>query len=62
MKKYLLAQYDLHQRLYNNVLQDFTDEESNMRWSNNKKVNYVKYLAGHLSIIIRHIILVRSDC
>lgn len=27
----LLVQYELHQRLYNNVLEGFTDEESNRR-------------------------------
>lgn len=48
MKKYLLTQFDLHHRLYNNVLQGFTDEESNRRLSKNTKMNHVKYLAGHL--------------
>lgn len=48
MKKYLLAQFDLHHRLYINVLQDFTDEETNRRLFSNSKMNHIKYLAGHL--------------
>lgn len=48
MKKLLLAQFDLHHRLYNNVLADFTDEETNRRLNNDKNINHVKYLAGHL--------------
>ena len=47
-KQYLLTQFDLHHRLYNNVLQGFTDEESNQRLYNNANINHVKYLAGHL--------------
>lgn len=48
MKEPLLVQYDLHHRLYNNVLEDFTDEETNSRLYNDKNINPVKYLAGHL--------------
>jgi len=47
-KQYLLTQFDLHHRLYNNVLQGFTDEETNQRLHNNPNMNHVKYLAGHL--------------
>lgn len=48
MKKLLLAQFDLHQKLYNNVLDGFSDEETNRRLHDNKQMNHVKYLAGHL--------------
>lgn len=48
MSKFLLIQFDLHHRLYINVLQGFTDEESNKRLYNNTNINHVKYLAGHL--------------
>lgn len=48
MKNPLLIQFDLHQRLFNNVLNGFTDEESNRRLYDDKKMNHVKYLAGHL--------------
>ncbi len=48
MKKYLLAQFDLHHRLYNNVLHGFTEEETNRRPFRNSNMNHVKYLAGHL--------------
>lgn len=48
MKKYLLTQFDLHHLLYNNVLQGFTDEETNQRLYDGTKMNHVKYLAGHL--------------
>ncbi|WP_234572715.1 DinB family protein [Rhodohalobacter sp. 614A] len=48
MKEFLLIQFDLHHRLYNNVLQEFTDEESNQRLYNDTNINHVKYLAGHL--------------
>ena len=44
----LLVQYDLHQRLFNNVLDGFSDEETNLRLEGFPKVNHVKYLAGHL--------------
>lgn len=48
MKKALLTQFDLHHRLYNNVLEGFTDEETNRRLYDDKNINHVKYLAGHL--------------
>jgi hypothetical protein len=44
----LLIQFDLHHRLYNNVLEGFTDEESNRRLGGYPGINHVKYLAGHL--------------
>ncbi|WP_344979186.1 DinB family protein [Compostibacter hankyongensis] len=45
-KKQLLAQYVLHCRWFVNVLEGFTDEETNERI--NADMNHVKYLAGHL--------------
>ncbi|GAA5521350.1 DinB family protein [Aliifodinibius salicampi] len=48
MNNALLTQFDLHQRLYNNVLDGFTDEETNQRLYGDQKINHVKYLAGHL--------------
>lgn len=48
MKNLLLTQFDLHHKLYNNVLAGFTDEETNQRLHGDKKMNHVKYLAGHL--------------
>lgn len=48
MQEYLITQYDLHHRLYNNVLRDFADEETNSRLHGDKNMNHVKYLAGHL--------------
>lgn len=48
MNNVLLTQFDLHQRLYNNVLDGFTDEETNQRLHDDQKINHVKYLAGHL--------------
>jgi uncharacterized damage-inducible protein DinB len=48
MKEALLAQIDLHHRLYDNVLDGFTDEETNRRLHDDNKINHVKYLAGHL--------------
>ena len=48
MNKLLLTQFDLHQRLYNNVLDGFSDEETNQRLDGNADINHVKYLAGHL--------------
>lgn len=44
----LIAQFDLHHRLYNNVLVGFTDEETNRRLQGDTKMNHVKYLAGHI--------------
>jgi len=48
MKKILLAQFDIHHCLYNNVLDGFTDEETNRRLHEDKKMNHVKWLAGHI--------------
>lgn len=44
----LITQYDLHQRLYNNVLDSFTDEETNRRLPGYPHISHVKYIAGHL--------------
>ena len=46
-KKQLLAQYDLHNVLYNNVIADISDEESNRCVAD--PMNSVKWLAGHLA-------------
>lgn len=48
MKKLLIIQFDLHHRLYNNVLEGFTDEETNRRLYDDTNINHVKYLAGHI--------------
>ncbi|SMO46167.1 DinB family protein [Fodinibius sediminis] len=48
MKNAMLTQFDLHQQLYNNVLDGFSDAESNRRLHGNRQMNHVKYLAGHL--------------
>jgi len=48
MNKLLLTQFDLHHRLFHNVLDGFTDEETNRRMYGNQNINHVKYLAGHL--------------
>lgn len=48
MKKPLLTQFEMHHRLYNNVLDGFSDEETNRRLHDNENINHVKYLAGHL--------------
>ncbi|MEX2457211.1 MAG: DinB family protein [Balneolaceae bacterium] len=48
MKNFLIIQFDLHQRLFNNVLNGFTEEETNRRPYGDTNVNHVKYLAGHL--------------
>jgi|SRR5690625_1238222 len=48
MKNQLLTQYHLHHKLYNNVLDGFTDEETNRRLYNDTNINHVKYLAGHI--------------
>jgi len=45
-KKQLLAQYDLHNVLYNTVIADISDEESNKCLVD--PMNSVKWLAGHL--------------
>jgi uncharacterized damage-inducible protein DinB len=44
----LIIQFELHQRLYNNVLDGFTDEETNRRLPGYPHINHVKYIAGHL--------------
>jgi len=46
--KYLLIQFELHQKLFNNVLTGFSDEETNQRLPGCPEANHVKYLAGHL--------------
>lgn len=48
MKNLLLIQSDLHHRLFTNVLEGFSDEETNLRLNGNSQINHVKYLAGHL--------------
>jgi len=48
MSKLLLVQFDLHQRLYHNALDGFTDNETNQRPHGNPNMNHVKYLTGHL--------------
>jgi len=45
-KKQLLAQYDLHDVLFNNVIDNISDEESNKTLAD--PMNSVKWLAGHL--------------
>jgi hypothetical protein len=45
-KKQLLAQYDLHDTLFNNVILDINDEEGNIRLV--PGINNVNWLAGHL--------------
>lgn len=42
----LKAQFDLHTRLFNNVLESVSDTESNAR--NSEHVNHMKWVAGHL--------------
>ncbi len=46
-KKQLLAQYDLHNVLYNNVIAGISDDESNKCIAD--PMNSVKWLAGHLA-------------
>jgi hypothetical protein len=41
------TQFDLHTRLFNNVLDKISDTESNNRA--NETVNHIKWLAGHLT-------------
>lgn len=48
MKSQLLTQFDLHHRLFNNVLEGFSDAETNQRLHDDPNINHVKYLAGHL--------------
>jgi uncharacterized damage-inducible protein DinB len=45
-KKQLLAQYDLHNVLFNNVIADISDDEANKSVAD--PMNSVKWLAGHL--------------
>jgi hypothetical protein len=45
-KELLLAQYDLHDTLFNNVILDINDEEANRRLA--PGINNVNWLAGHL--------------
>jgi len=46
-KKVLLDQYDLHNVLFNNVIADISDEESNKCVAD--PMNSIKWLAGHLA-------------
>ncbi|HEY4323353.1 MAG TPA: DinB family protein [Mucilaginibacter sp.] len=46
-KKHLLAQYNLHNLLFNNVIADISDEESDKCVAD--PMNCVKWLAGHLT-------------
>ena len=43
----LVTQFDLHTRLFNNVLDGLSDLEANSR--TDKKSNNIKWLAGHLT-------------
>ena len=45
-KKILLAQFDLHHVLFNNVIADISEEESNKSIAG--PMNNIKWLAGHL--------------
>lgn len=45
-KNQLLAQFDLHNTLFNNVLADIDEEEANTRLV--PSINNIKWLAGHL--------------
>ena len=45
-KKILLAQFDLHHVLFNNVIDDISEDESNKIIAH--PMNSVKWLAGHL--------------
>src|ERR1700744_1590360 len=45
-KKQLLAQYDLHDILFNNVIESISDSEANTCVAD--PMNSVKWLAGHL--------------
>jgi hypothetical protein len=46
VKNILLAQYDLHNALFNNVLAGISDEESNQTVAGMK--NNIKWIAGHM--------------
>ncbi len=52
-KKVLLAQYDLHNVLYNNTTDQISDEESNS--SVKAPMNSMKWIAGHLLICQGHL-------
>lgn len=54
MKKLLLGQFNFHHRLYNNVLDGFTDEETNQRLHGNESMSHVKYLAGFMTLLNHH--------
>ncbi len=43
----LATQFDLHTRLFNNILDGISDAEANARL--NDHVNHIKWLAGHLT-------------
>jgi hypothetical protein len=45
-KQQLLAQYDLHNLLFNNVILDISEKEANERVA--PTINNIKWLAGHL--------------
>jgi hypothetical protein len=45
-KDQLLAQYDLHNTLFNNVIADINDDEADVRLA--PGISNVKWLAGHL--------------
>jgi hypothetical protein len=42
----LKAQFDFHTRLFNNVTEGITDQESNTR--PNGHINHIKWIAGHM--------------
>lgn len=42
----ILNQFDLHTRLFNNLLQEISDKESEQKMSD--KSNHLKWIAGHL--------------
>lgn len=46
MTNSIAAQFDLQSRLYQNVLADISDEETNVQAS--EEVNHIKWLAGHI--------------
>ncbi len=41
------TQFDLHTRLFNNIISDITDTQANTRA--NDKINHLKWLAGHVT-------------
>lgn len=48
MKQVLINQFNFHQKLFNNVLDGFSDDETNRRLYDDRRMNHVKYIAGHL--------------